>query len=207
MLEIGQWFVSRRTGAIIEITAWPKVAGPGKLQIRRVMRPGMGFPIPHVHLDLDETFEIEVGVGDARVGHRAIRLGEGEEFCVPRYDMHVNPCNRSTADLVLLHTFKSSFMEAAERYVETLACYIDEGRDVRGDLPPVVAMAVFAGREQQTFGPWLPRGVQRTVVFPLAKSLEERRQRSRRDREEDVAADEGGANGRGSWLRLRRQHP
>jgi mannose-6-phosphate isomerase-like protein (cupin superfamily) len=205
VLEVGQWFVNRRTGAMIEITAWPVVAGPGKLQIRRVMRPGMGFPIPHVHLDLDETFKIEAGVGDARVGHRAIRLGEGEEFWVPRYDMHVNPCNRSTADLVLLHTFESSFMDAAERYVATLACYIEEGRDVRGDLPPLVAMAVFAGREQQTFGQWLPRGLQRTIVFPLAKSLEERRW-NRRDREAEVAAQKRAGDRHGGWLRLRRQH-
>ena len=74
--------------------------------------------------------------------------------------MHMNPCNRSTADLVLLHTFESPFIGAAERYVETLACYVAEGRDVRGDLPPLVAMAVFAGRDQQTFGPWLSRGLQ-----------------------------------------------
>lgn len=207
MLKVGEWFVSRRTGAMIEITAWPEVGVEGKLQIRRVMRPGMGFPIPHVHLDLDETFTVEVGVADARVGHRAIRLGEKEEFCVPRYDMHVNPCNRSTSDLVLLHTFESSFMDAAERYVGTLASYISEGRDVRGDLPPVVAMAAFAGRDQQTFGPWLPRAMQRTVVFPLAKTLEERRQQSRLARQQEAAAEEGVGDGRRGWLRPRRLHP
>lgn len=190
---------------MIEITAWPEIAGPGKLQIRRVMRPGMGFPIPHVHLDLDETFEIEVGVADARVGHRAIRLGERDWFRVPRYEMHVNPCNRSTADLVLLHTFESQFMDAAERYVETLACYIEEGRDVRGDLPPAVAMATFAGREQQTYGPWVPRGLQRTVLFPLARSIEERRQQSRVDRQEEVTAEGAEGDRRAGWLRARRQ--
>lgn len=183
---------------MIEVTAWPEIAGPGTLQIRRVMRPGMGFPIPHVHLDMDEKFTIEAGVGDARVGHRAIRLGEGEEFLVPRYDMHMNPCNRSTADLVLLHTFESPFIGAAERYVETLACYVAEGRDVRGDLPPLVAMAVFAGRDQQTFGPWLSRGMQRTVVFPLAKSIDERWEQYRSDRRQ-AAAEWDDDNGSRSW--------
>jgi hypothetical protein len=188
---------------MIEVTAWPEIAGPGTLQIRRVMRPGMGFPIPHVHLDIDEKFTIEVGVGDARVGHRAVRLGEGDEFLVPRYDMHINPCNRSAADLVLLQTFESPFTAAAERYVETLACYIMEGRDVRGDLPPLVAMAVFAARDQQTFGPWVPRGLQRTVVFPLAKSLDERWDRCRRERQKD-ATERGEEDDSGNWRRWRR---
>ena len=53
---------------MIEVTAWPEIAGPGTLQIRRVMRPGMGFPIPHVHLDMDEKFTIEAGVGTLTSG-------------------------------------------------------------------------------------------------------------------------------------------
>jgi hypothetical protein len=47
---------------------------------------------------------------------------------------------------------------------------------------------VFAGRDQQTFGPWLPRGLQRKVLFPLAKSFEHWRDERRRDRAEELAA-------------------
>jgi hypothetical protein len=123
-------------------------------------------------------------VADARVGRRSIRLGAGEEFRVPRYDMHINPRNRSRADLVMLQTFDCTTTYVAQRYLETLAEFIKQGRDVWGDLPPVVALAVFAGRDQQTFGPWLPRAVQRQVVFPLARSFEEWREDRRQERDE-----------------------
>lgn len=199
MLQPGDYFASPRTGAILEITKWPELGGPGALEVRRVLRPGMGFPLPHVHLDMDETFKIEFGVADARVGVRTIRLGVDEEFRVPRYDMHVNPRNRSRTDVVMLHRFESATTYVAQRYIETLAEYIEDGRDMWGDLPPLVALAVFAGRDQQTYGPWLPRGLQRKVVFPLAKSFEDWRDARRRDREELSAEDEGDQP-RG-WLR------
>ena len=70
---------------------------------------------------------------------------------------------------------------------------MDDGRDVRGDLPPVVALAVFAGRNQQIYGPLLPRGFQRRVLFPLARSFEEwREERRLRESEEIAVPGEGG---------------
>jgi hypothetical protein len=159
----------------------------------------MGFPLPHVHLDMDETFKIELGVADARVGGRSIRLGVGDEFRVPRYDVHVNPRNRSRADVVMLQRFDSATTHVAQRYVETLASYIEEGRDVRGDLPPLVALAVFSGRDQQTFAPWLPRGLQRKVLFPLAKSIDEWREERRQGGEDELGVAAEGDERRG-WL-------
>lgn len=202
MLKVGDYFASRRSGAVMEVAACPKISGPGALQIRRLLRPGQGFPFPHVHLDLDESFKVETGVADARIGHRSLRLGEGEEFRVPRTDMHVNPCNRSNNDLVFLQTFECATTGVAERYVETLAQFLDEGRDVRGDLPPVVALAVFAGRNQQIYGPVLPRGFQRRVLFPLARSFEDwREDRRLRESEESAVPAEPG---RSRWSRRNR---
>jgi mannose-6-phosphate isomerase-like protein (cupin superfamily) len=190
-VEVGEVFANPRSGAMVEITKWPGIArSDGEVQIRRVLRPGMGFRLPHVHLSLDETFYVEYGVADIRIGHRSGRLCAGEQFRVPRYDVHVNPRNRSTSDLVLLQTFEAARTDGPKRYVETLAKFIREGRDVHGDIPPLVAAAVFAGKDQQTFAPWLPHGLQRTVVFPLAKSFEERRHERRRLRAADAAAGE-----------------
>ncbi len=173
MLDVGAVFANPRTGAMLEVVALPRIAGSGALQIRRVLRPGMGFRIPHIHLYMDEVYEVEYGVADFRIGHRRGRLSQGEHFRVPRFEVHLGPLNRSTSDLVCLHTFEAARTGPIMRYVETLARYISEGRDVHGDLPPLVAAAVFAGKDQQTFLPGLSLGLQRRVVFPMAKSFEE----------------------------------
>ena len=156
--------------------------------MRRVLRPGMGFRLPHVHLLIDETFCVEYGVADFRIGHRTGRLGVGEQFKVPRYEVHVNPVNRSMSDLVLLQTLEAARTDALKRYVLTLTQFIEEGRDLHGDLPPMVAAAIFAGKDQQIFLPWLSRSVQRSLVFPLARSIETRRQEWLRPRAETESA-------------------
>jgi hypothetical protein len=46
--------------------------------------------------------------------------------------------------------------------------YIEDGRDVCGDLPPLTAMAVFAATDSGTFASGVPQSLQRRVVFPLA---------------------------------------
>lgn len=184
MLDVGAVFANPRTGAMLEVVAWPQIAGPGALKIRRVLRPGMGFRVPHVHLYMDEIYEVEYGVADFRIGHRRGRLSQGEHFRVPRFEVHLGPLNRSTGDLAFLHTFEAARTGPIIRYVETLARFLSEGRDVHGDLPPLVAAAVFAGRDQQTFLPGLSLGLQRRVVFPMARSIEAWRMERRAARAE-----------------------
>ena len=90
---------------------------------------------------------------------------------------------------MLLQTLEAARTDALQRYVITLTEYIKEGRDVHGDLPPAVAAAVFAGRDQQTFLPWLSRGLQRSLVFPMARRVEMRRAERRRLREAHGSAE------------------
>ena len=188
-MEIGDTFENGRTGAMLEIVKWPALGEmDGAIQVRRLFRPGMGFRVPHVHLAVDERFTIESGIGDFRVGRRSLRLGPREEFWVPRNEVHIGPRNRSTQDLVFLQTLMAARTNAAQRYIETLAKFTTEGRDAHGDLPPVVAAAVFAGADQQTFAPLLPRSLQHRVLFPLAKLLEERRERCRTRRKQSRTA-------------------
>lgn len=173
---------------MLEVTKWPQVAGPGAVQIRRVLRPGMGFRVPHMHLYMDEVYEVEYGVADFRIGHRRGRLSPSQHFRVPRFEVHLGPLNRSTGDLVFLHTFEAARTGPITRYVETLARYISEARDVHGDLPPLVAAAVFAGKDQQTFLPGLSLELQRRVVFPMARNVEKWRAERRAARREADAA-------------------
>ncbi len=189
MLNVGDVFANPRTGAMIEVTAWPQIGAPGKVEIRRLLRPGMGLRVPHLHLFIDETFYVEYGIADFRIGHRGGRLGPKQQLRVPSFEVHVNPINRSTSDVVLLQTLEAARTDALQRYVITLTEYIKEGRDVHGDLPPAVAAAVFAGRDQQTFLPWLSRGLQRSLVFPMARRVEMRRAERRRLREAHGSAE------------------
>jgi mannose-6-phosphate isomerase-like protein (cupin superfamily) len=187
-VEVGEVFANRRTGAMVEVLAWPEIAGPSAVKLRRVYAPGMGFRVPHVHLLIDETFRVEYGVADFWIGHRPGRLAEGQEFRVPRYEVHLGPLNRSRSDLMFTHTLEAVRTTHIRRYAETLARYVQEGRDVHGDLPPMVAAAIFAGKDQQTVLPVLPQGFQRNVLFPLARTLESRRQEYQRHREQRAKA-------------------
>ena len=66
----------------------------------------------------------------------------------------------------------------------TLGRYLDEGRDVHGDLPPLVAGAVLAGKDQEAFLPGLSPGLQQKLLFPMAKEFEQWRSGRRRARAE-----------------------
>ena len=170
MLQCGDTFVNPRSGARLELVRVPTIAGEAAdaiLEVRRVLRPGMGFPVPHVHLDLEETFRVQRGIADATIGRRRLRLGPEDELVVARDTPHMNPCNRSREDLVLVQTF-SPGTESACRFVETLGALLRAGRDFRGDLPPEAAMALFGATDAQTYARALPRTLQRRVVFPLA---------------------------------------
>jgi mannose-6-phosphate isomerase-like protein (cupin superfamily) len=157
------------------------------LTVARVLLPGMGFPLPHVHLDFDEGFRVVEGVADTWIGRRRIRLGLDDEFLVTRHDTHVNPLNRSARPLVIQQTFTPG-TRAAERWVEALGESLRDDRDVRGDLAPLAAMSVAAGRDPQTFVPRLPQSLQRRVLFPVARSID----RWREDRR-DLRAEENDA--------------
>jgi mannose-6-phosphate isomerase-like protein (cupin superfamily) len=167
VLPADKVFVNRRSGAQLQILRVPRIAEEAILAVRRVLRPGMGFPVPHVHLDTEETFRVEAGIADATVGRRRLRLGPEDELVVARDTPHTNPCNRSREDVVLVQTF-SPGTESACAFVEALGELLELGRDFRGDLPPEAAMALFGATDAQTFARLLPRGLQRHVVFPLA---------------------------------------
>jgi mannose-6-phosphate isomerase-like protein (cupin superfamily) len=146
--------------------------GPEKarLIVRRVLEPGMGFRLVHVHLDFVESFIVHEGVADVIFETRRLRLCKGEELVVPIDTPHMNPCNRSRTTLIFEQVFEPA-TEGARTYVRTLQTYIAKGRDVCGDLPPLVAMALFAATDSGTYAVGVPRSLQRRVVFPLARPV------------------------------------
>jgi mannose-6-phosphate isomerase-like protein (cupin superfamily) len=152
----------------------PRIGGTAaqaRLTVRRVLEPGMGFRVMHVHLDFVEIFRVLDGIADARVDTRTLRMTRDDEPLVISIDTpHMNPCNRSRKTLVIEQTFEPA-TEGARTYVRTLQTYIAQGRDVRGDLPPLVAMALFAATDSGTYASGVPRSLQRRVVFPLARPV------------------------------------
>jgi mannose-6-phosphate isomerase-like protein (cupin superfamily) len=206
-VKVGDVFASPRSGAMLEVRVLPDRAS-AKLTIERLLRPGMGFVVPHVHAEFDETFEVVDGVADAWIGRRRIRLGQGETFRIPRGDVHVNPCNRSQRDLRFRQTYDPA-TRGAEHYVKALGRYLADGRDVRGDLSPLAAIALETGYDPETFAPALPRSLQKRVVFPAVRSLERWREDRRLIAERTRAA--AAASEYGFWaedreFRNRRQN-
>jgi mannose-6-phosphate isomerase-like protein (cupin superfamily) len=193
----GDGATNARTGAGFRVIATPEIAGgSGALEIRRVLRPGMGFRAPHLHLDFAERYTVESGVADAWVGHRRIRLAQGDEFVIPQRTTHVNPCNRGMRDLILRVAYEPA-TDAVVRYLETLAELLEGERDRRGDLPVATALALLDTRDPQTSVPRVPHALQRRVVFPAARSVRQWREERRLRREEDEKL---GETGPGYWV-------
>jgi mannose-6-phosphate isomerase-like protein (cupin superfamily) len=167
---VGDRFENARTGATMEMVRVPGPDG-GVLEVRRLLKPGTGRTVPHMHLDYVERFAIEQGQASAKLDGRALTLGPGDELEVPLESTHVNPYNASDQDLVLRHTFEPA-SEFALGYVETLGHLMLEGRtDRQGEAPLSAAFAVGHHTRSHTYAGAAPHGLQRSVLFPLGARI------------------------------------
>lgn len=170
MLQVGARFTNPRTGASFEVLRAPG-AEQRVLELKRVIKPGTGRTVPHVHEDFVERFAIESGRATARVDGRSMELGPGEQLDVPLGSSHVNPYNKGGEDLVLRHAFDPA-SDFALGYVETLGHLMSAGRtDRQGEAPLLVAFAVAHHTRSQTFAAGFPHGPQTAVVAPLGARL------------------------------------
>lgn len=170
MLRPGDKFVNPRTGASIEVLRAPGDGERG-FEVRRVVKPGTGKTIPHLHADYVESFIVERGHAAARSGGRKRELGPGDELAVPAGGKHMNPWNPGDEDVLMRHVIEpaSGF---ALGYVETLCHLMLEGRtDRQGEVPLSAAFAVAGATRSQTFAAGLPRGLQTSVLIPLGARL------------------------------------
>ena len=167
-------FTNPATGASFEV-----VRAPGSeeraLEVRRVIKPGTGRTVPHVHMDFVEGFVVESGRGTARVGLRKVELGPGESLDVPPQGAHEKPYNRGSEDLVMLHRFEPA-SDFALGYVETLGHLMTESRtDRQGEVPLIAAFAVAHHTSSQTFAAGLPHRPQTALLAPVGARLAKRR--------------------------------
>lgn len=168
---------SPRTGARLRITHAPS-RDSDSLSVERLFKPGMGRFPEHVHLDFAETFVIEKGIAEARLGGDTVRLAAGSTFHVPQGVPHVNPYNADIEDLRFVQKFNPA-TEGARSYVQTLARVLWHGRDHNGELPADVILAVGDVTQEHTYltGPQWRRGwgdaasfaFQRAVLLPLGR--------------------------------------
>jgi mannose-6-phosphate isomerase-like protein (cupin superfamily) len=165
MLRAGDIFENPRTGAVIEMVQVPR-DGDGRLDVRRVMKPGTGKAAAHVHMDYVERFLIESGRATAKIEGRTVTAGPGEQIEVRVGQAHTNPFNAGPEDLVMHHVFEpaSDFVLA---YVETLGHLMLEGRaDRQGELPLLAAFAIAHATDAQSFAAGVPHGLQKSVIAP-----------------------------------------
>src|SRR4051812_24451548 len=99
MLRVGDRFVNPKTGASIEVVRAPADGETG-LEVLRVMKPGTGRVLPHVHTDYTERFVVESGRAKARSAGSVWELGPGDELVVRQNDRHMNAHNAGREDLV-----------------------------------------------------------------------------------------------------------
>ena len=170
MLQTGDRFTNPKTGAGLEVIRAP---GPDEqsLELRRVVKPGTGRTVPHVHMDFVERFVVESGRATAKLDGRRIELGTAEALDVPPGHRHVNPYNTGTEDLVMRHVFEPA-SDFACGYVETLCHLMTEGRtDRQGEAPLIAAFAVAHHTRSQTFAAGLPHAPQTALLAPIGARL------------------------------------
>jgi mannose-6-phosphate isomerase-like protein (cupin superfamily) len=164
VLSVGDRFENPRTAATLEVVRVPSDGG-GVLEVRRLIKPGNGKTIAHVHRDYVERFVIEAGEAVAKVDGREVRVGPGEELEIPVGHRHVNAYNAGTADLVMRHAFEPA-SDFALGYVETLGHLMREsGVDRQGEVPVLKAFAIADATGSQTFAAGVPDGLQRAALF------------------------------------------
>ena len=166
MLQVGERFEHPNGETSIEILAAPD-GEQRDLVVRRVMKPGNGKLVPHVHLDYTERFKVEQGRASARSAGRKLELGAGEELVVAPGDTHLNPYNASGEELVMVHSFEPAG-EFILAFVETFCHLTETGRtDRQGEVPLSAVFAVADATDSQSFAAGLPHGLQRSVLAPL----------------------------------------
>jgi mannose-6-phosphate isomerase-like protein (cupin superfamily) len=170
VLRPGDKFVNPRTGASIEVLR-ASGAGARGFEVRRVVKPGTGKTVPHVHADYVESFIVERGHAVARSGGRTHELGPGDELAVPAGGRHVNAWNPGDEDLLMRHVFEPASAFALG-YVETLCHLMLAGRtDRQGEVPLSAAFAVAGATRGETFAAGVPRILQTSVLIPLGTWL------------------------------------
>jgi mannose-6-phosphate isomerase-like protein (cupin superfamily) len=174
VLGAGDRFEDSRTGAVLEIV---RTAGDasGALELRRVLKPGTGKTLAHVHRDYVERFVVESGHAKARLARKTVELGSGDELEVPIGRSHVNAYNTGAEDLVMRHSFEPA-SDFALAYVETLGHMMRAGAsDRQGEVPVLAAFAIGHATSSRTFAAGVPDVLQSNLLFPLGAALGRRR--------------------------------
>ena len=170
MLRVGDRFENPGTGAVLEIVRTPD-GGPAPLEVRRVLKPGTGKTLGHLHRDYVERFVVESGRATARLDHRTVMLDAGDELEVPIGSVHVNAYNGGEEDLVMRHSFEPA-SDFALGYVETLGHLMRaRASDKQGEVPVLAAFAIGHGTHSRTYAAGMPDALQRRLLFPIGAAL------------------------------------
>jgi hypothetical protein len=140
------------------------------LEIERTLPPGLGIAQAHVHLDYVERWTVVSGRATAALAGLPLYLEPGDQLAVPIRCPHVNPHNRSPEPLVMRQAFEPA-TDGARRYVATLEETLRAGRERNGDLPPLLALALFQATGARTYLVGPPRWLQRDLLFPIGAVL------------------------------------
>jgi mannose-6-phosphate isomerase-like protein (cupin superfamily) len=166
MLRVGDRFVNPKTGASIEVIRAPANVET-RLEVRRVLKPGTGWVVPHVHTDYTERFVVESGRARSHSAGSVWELGPGDDLVVRPNERHSNVQNVSDEDLVMRHVF-DPVSDFALAYVETLCHLMLQGRtDRQGEVPLSAAFAVADATKSQTFVVGLPHALQRAILAAI----------------------------------------
>ena len=169
MLEDGTRFRGAN-GASAEVIE----SSPVRFVSERLLPPGTGKGMPHLHLDYVQTFEVLDGEATMRVGRERRELGAGETVALQPETTHIDPWNESDSPLRFRMTIAPQpfFIEV---YAATWGAWLEAGKLNRQDEfgPLQIAAVLHAGRAE-SFGAGPPVWLQRRLI-PLVGRAAARR--------------------------------
>lgn len=164
MPDVAESYESSRNGATLTL----EDPGHGVLSYNRVMPPGTGRAVAHVHLDFDQRFTVLTGHARYDVDGLPSALAAGDEIFLPRGTVHVDPYPDGAEPLVVRNVGDPE-VAGARDYVRALGRAIRDGKtNAQDEFRFLHLMVVLRAGRSKSFVAGPPIALQRCAIPLLA---------------------------------------
>lgn len=161
----GQILTNPITGETVEILATSKESEGKYTQFKISIKKGGGFSVEHIHIAVDEEFEVLSGTLTYKLNGKDGKLNAGNSMTFPKGEPHTH-WNNDDEDLVMIQTVRPSL--DMDRFISTLfGLAADNKLDKTGQPPFLQIMVWIRKMKSKTYLAAIPKVVQDVLAFIL----------------------------------------